>query len=244
MYTGVYAHLHYVTGDCILDNTAIINSTIQEQVYQILRKEVINRVFHEGEQLKEAELAQRFNVSRSPVREALHRLSGDGILTIIPNRGIFVKEFTEKYIIDVLDLRTMLEQRALSRSKEVLTPELEAIFLDMREKMVQIIADNNTDLNTHSTLDTEFHNVIMEMNDNTFVSEVAEKISALNSMFRYLSLRSPERALESQREHIVMIDSLVSGDSDKAIEVYLKHIAGTKKRVVKEFARRSHEIEQ
>ncbi len=67
-----------------MDNPVVINATIQEQVYQIIRREVVNRVYHEGEQLKEADLAQRFNVSRSPVREALHRLAGDGILTIVP----------------------------------------------------------------------------------------------------------------------------------------------------------------
>lgn len=219
----------------------IINSTIQEQVYQIIRHEVVNRVFHEGEQLKEADLAQRFNVSRSPVREALHRLAGDGILTIIPNRGIFVKEFTEKYIIDVLDLRYMLEQRGIGCSPEKLTTGSRDELMRMRCEMQTLIDNNDSSLDTHSTLDAVFHNLIMELNDNTFVSEVAEKISALNSMFRYLSLQSPERAIESQREHIAMIDSMLSGDTQGATDIYSDHITGTKKRVVSEFARKRHE---
>ena len=221
-----------------MDSPVVINSTIQEQVYQILRHEVINRVFQGGEQLKEAELAQRLNVSRSPVREALHRLAGDGMLTIIPNRGIFVKEFTEKYVIDLLDLRVLLEQRGIVCSKDKLTEATRAELLRMRGEMEELIRTGNSDINVHSELDTAFHDLVMKLNDNTFVAEVAEKISALNSMFRDLSLRSPERSMESQREHIAMIDAMLAGDTDEAVRVYIDHIEGTKRRVVGEFARR------
>ena len=224
-----------------MDSPIVINSTIQEQVYQIIRHEVVNRVFHEGEQLKEAELAQRFNVSRSPVREALHRLAGDGMLTIIPNRGIFVKEFDEKYIIDVLDLRRLLEQRALENLPEKLTPQIAGELTRMRGEMADLIRRSDTDLDTHATLDTSFHNLIMDINDNTFISEVAAKISALNSMFRYISLQSDVRALESQQQHIEMIDAMLAGETDKSVAIYKDHIEGTKKRVMNEFNRRRHE---
>ena len=218
-----------------MNGQTAINSTIQEQIYQIIRHEVINHVFIEGEQMKESELAQRFKISRSPIREALHRLVGDGILTIIPNRGIFVKEFTPKYIIDVLDLRFVLERRGLSRIGEMLTPCKRAELLHIRGEMEKLINANDTDLEKHATLDTVFHNFIINFNDNTFVSEVAEKISVLNSMFRYLSLQSPKRAIESQVEHMQMIDSMLVGDINGAIDIYERHICGTKNRVVSEF---------
>lgn len=225
-----------------MDNPVVINATIQEQVYQIIRREVVNRVYHEGEQLKEADLAQRFNVSRSPVREALHRLAGDGILTIVPNRGIFVKEFDEKYIIDVLDLRSLLEQRGISKSPEKLTPAIRAELKRMRGEMEEILRTNNAGLDRHSALDTEFHDLIMNLNDNTFISEVSAKVSALNSMFRYVSLQSDDRAMESQREHLEIIDALMAGNVEAAEQAYTKHIEGTKKRVVDAFVRRRHEI--
>ena len=221
-----------------MDTPIVINSTIQEQVYQVIRHEVVNRVFHEGEQLKEADLAQRFNVSRSPVREALHRLAGDGLLTIIPNRGIFVKEMDEKYIIDVLDLRSLLERRAIENSPQRMNEAVKARLMDMRGQMARLLETSDTDLNRNAELDTAFHNLIMELNDNTFISEVAAKISALNSMFRNISLRKDERAMESQREHIEIIDAMMSGDTDGAIKCYKSHISGTKNRVMDEFHRR------
>jgi len=225
-----------------VDNSIVINATIQEQVYQIIRREVINRVYHEGEQLKEADLAQRFNVSRSPVREALHRLAGDGILTIIPNRGIFVKEFDEKYIIDVLDLRSLLEQRGISRSPEKLTPAIRAELQRMRGEMEEVLRTGDAGLDRHSALDTALHDLIMKLNDNTFISEISAKISALNSMFRYVSLSSDDRAMESQREHLEIIDALMAGDVEAAEQAYNRHIEGTKRRVVDTFVRRRREI--
>ncbi|MGE4354032.1 MAG: GntR family transcriptional regulator [Oscillospiraceae bacterium] len=224
-----------------INNPEIINSTIQEQVYQIIRRDVINRVFREGEQLKEAELAKRFNVSRSPVREALHRLAGDGILTIIPNRGIFVRELTEKYVVDALDLRCMLEERGLSRANEMMTPDTRAVLIRMRDEMEKLIKVKEADLTKYAALDTAFHNLIIGLNNNIFVGEIAEKTSALNAMLNELFFQSPERAMRSQRENMNIIDSMLAGDTKKAIDAYKAHISGTAKCVVGSFNRRCHE---
>ena len=218
-----------------MKNQTVINATIQEQVYRILREEIVDRTYQEGDQLKEAEIAQRFNISRSPVREALYRLAGDGILTIIPNRGIFVKEFTDKYIMDALDMRYMLEERGLSRAGQNMTEAVRGQLLAMRGQMQVLVDQNDTTLETHSALDGEFHDYIMERNDNTFVREVAEKIAVLNSMFIFISLEDPVRAIESQMQHIAIIDNLLVGDTEQAIAVYQEHIRGTKKRVAEEF---------
>ncbi len=219
----------------------VINSTIQEQVYNIIRTEVMNGVFAEGEQLKEAELAQRFNVSRSPVREALRRLAGDGILMISPNRGIFVREFSAKYILDVLDLRIILEKRGIEHSVEMLTPEIRQTLQSMRGEMSYVISHGRYNLEKHDALDTAFHGLIMDFNDNEFISEVAEKISALNSMFRNVSLQSPERAYESQVEHIQLIDCLLEGNIEQAVRINDGHIGRTKRRVIGEFQKRKHQ---
>lgn len=219
----------------------VVKLTIQEQIYKIIKKEVMNGAFAEGEQLKEDELAQRFNVSRSPVRETLRQLVGDGILIIIPNRGIFVREFSAKYILDVLDLRIILEKRGIEHSVEMLTPEIRQSLLSMRREMNYIISNKQYSLDKHDALDTAFHGVIMNFNNNEFINEVAEKISALNSIFRNVSLQSPERAYESQVEHIQLIDCLLEGNVEQAARINDDHISRTKERVISEFQKRKHQ---
>ena len=71
-------------------------STIREQVYQILRDDICQGVYAPGTRLQEVDLAENLNVSRSPVREALRQLAADGLLLEIPNKGVYVKEFTAK----------------------------------------------------------------------------------------------------------------------------------------------------
>ena len=91
-------------------------STIREQVYQILRDDICQGVYAPGTRLQEVDLAENLNVSRSPVREALRQLAADGLLLEIPNKGVYVKEFTAKDIGEIYDLRVMLESYGIFHS--------------------------------------------------------------------------------------------------------------------------------
>ena len=73
-----------------------ISSNIQEQVYEALKNDILYGVLEPGTQLKETELAEYYSVSRSPIREALRRLCGDGLVELKPNCGISVRVFSSK----------------------------------------------------------------------------------------------------------------------------------------------------
>ena len=91
--------------------------TIADQVYSILRKNICEGQYPPGSWLQEVELCNQLGVSRSPVREALHRLVSDGLVVSVPNRGTFVKEFTCRDIDEIFDMRVMLEEYAIRRSR-------------------------------------------------------------------------------------------------------------------------------
>ncbi|MGI6028677.1 MAG: GntR family transcriptional regulator [Candidatus Heteroscillospira sp.] len=222
-----------------MESQTICCSSIQEQLYKILRQEIVTCALREGEQLKEQELASRFNISRSPVREVLYRLVGDGLVTLIPNRGAYVKKFDVKYMLDVLDLREMLELRAIEIAPLTMSPEAVARFEALRKEMVKLLASGEADVHKHADLDIRFHGQIMNLNDNAFIKDVSEKIAAMNSMCLYISLQMGSRAVQSQQEHIETIDALLDGDVDRAAEIYKTHLSRTKQRVMNEFAHRS-----
>ena len=89
--------------------------TIRNQVYQILKDDICEGRFAPGQWLQENELAERLCVSRSPIREALRQLASDGLVVEIPNKGVFVKEFTARDIEEIFDLRVLLEDYAISK---------------------------------------------------------------------------------------------------------------------------------
>ena len=88
---------------------------------QILKDDICEGRFAPGQWLQENELAERLCVSRSPIREALRQLASDGLVVEIPNKGVFVKEFTARDIEEIFDLRVLLEDYAISKLQHHLT---------------------------------------------------------------------------------------------------------------------------
>ena len=95
--------------------------TMKHQIYQILKKEICDGNFPPGQWLQEKELAEKLNVSRSPVREALKQLVDEGLAIEYPNKGVFVKEFTVKDIEEIYEVRILLESYAIKNSVKTIT---------------------------------------------------------------------------------------------------------------------------
>ena len=94
-------------------NEVIRVVSIKDQVYQILKQEIIDCKLKSGEKLVEQSIAERFNVSRAPVREAIKQLIGDGLVVNITNRGAYVKIPTAKELEDMQEVRTLFEEHAV-----------------------------------------------------------------------------------------------------------------------------------
>ena len=111
---------------------------VRDQVYQILRNEICSGKYPPGSWLQETELTEHLGVSRSPVRESLRRLVADGLLVEIPNKGVFVKEFTQRDIEEIFDMRVMLESYAIRKSRSRMTSARLEKLVDLLEKLERI----------------------------------------------------------------------------------------------------------
>lgn len=214
-----------------------IRSNIQEQIYEILKEDIVNGKLEPGKQMKELELVDRFQVSRSPIREALRRLCGDGLLVIKPNCGIYVNAFTSKYINDLLEMRSLLESHGMEQLIGIqLSEETRQELLSLRERM-QDALDHGASLQEHMDLDLLLHQLIVSFNHNEFMAEVAQKISLISKTMQRISLSSGNRAEESQLEHLEIIDHLLAGQVQKAIKCNPVHLFHTQVRVEEEMSR-------
>lgn len=197
-------------------------TTIREQVYRILRDEICRGEYTPGTRLQEVELAEALHVSRSPVREALRQLVSDGLLIEVPNKGVYVKEFTVKDIEEIFDLRVMLESYGIFHSAGNMTSA-------RRERLLEILADlessfANGDLETYTAVDEKLHGQIVRLANNSLVNDVYERVRSMNQQFRVLSLMSEKRFTESLEEHRSIIHSLAIGDLSTADSVNRHHL--------------------
>ena len=197
-------------------------TTIREQVYRILRDDICQGVYAPGTRLQEVELAENLNVSRSPVREALRQLAADGLLLEIPNKGVYIKEFTVKDIEEIYDLRVMLESYGILHSDGHITSMRRERLLGLLTEMENYLEKG--DLRSYTSVDERLHNHIVHLGDNSLINDTYDRVRSMNQQFRILSLMDKQRFRESLDEHREIVHALVTGDLKHADDVNRHHL--------------------
>ena len=199
-----------------------ISATLKDQVYQVIKMRIMDQYYKPGQWLQENDLARQLNVSRSPVRAALKALVHDGLVIELPNKGVFVREFSQQDIREIFDMRNMLESHAISCSPEHLQS---AIIENINTLVDQLIeAHEQDDLNLYIKLDTKLHDAIIELGGNSLLSNAYRQLRSMLQPFRVYSLLEKERFNDSVEEHCSIVRYIFSGDIGKAIEVNKQHL--------------------
>lgn len=211
-----------------------IAGTIKEQAYQILKEEICSGYYTPGQWLQEKELAAHLNVSRSPIREALRKLASDGLVVEIPNKGVFVKEFTAQDITDIFDLRVLLENNAIKRSQEHLTQE-------RRETLLHFINDltllhNQSRLEEYITTDAALHDFIIELGGNSLLVDSYHKVKNITQQFRVYSLLGQQRFDESVEEHRIIVYGILNDSLEEATQINQIHLERAKQKILEHMA--------
>jgi DNA-binding GntR family transcriptional regulator len=216
--------------------------TLTEQAADEIRARIIRGNFQLGEALSENMLAAELGVSKTPVREALLQLKLEGLVEIQPQRGSFVFQMSAQEVVELSELREILETaaalRALERDSDGVAKALAAIVEQMRTALAA------EDFPAYRDLDADFHQTIVDHCGNDFLKESYAGIT-----FRVQALRtrlSTDSALNSTSldEHRDILDQIRKGDASRLRALLSDHIFGTKKHYVDMLAaRRAAEAE-
>ena len=195
--------------------------TIRQQVYQILREEILNGSLQEGQWLQELEISRRLGVSRSPVREALRELSADGLVSEIPNKGVFVRTFTTKDIEEVFEVRVLLENHAIEslyRLSDNDRMRLEATIKELRS------AYEDGDRRLYIRKDSELHKLFISLSGNELLHSMYERVDCVIQRFRIYSLEEERRFSDSLDEHERIVGYILEGRLLEATQVNREHL--------------------
>lgn len=201
----------------------------ETSVFELIRKDIISGVLGPNARLKVADLALRYQTSTNPVREALHKLSGEGFVIIEANRGARVRPIDEDFVRDITEIEVLLEP-ALTRWFVGIATEVDIARLESIQSEIEAL--NFADQILHGQLDTRFHQVIYDRHYNRHAAELwwrhREVLRAISGNFP----TSLSRRSAVLREHRELIDAIRVQDVDRAAEIMARHVAGSGRNII------------
>jgi len=204
-----------------------------ERIYKSLKNSIIggDEYFKEGSQIIETEIANKFGVSRTPVREALIRLAAEEFIKIFPNQGAFINKFSLKDLKEILEIRSVLLGLASKLAiKKITDKEIEKLELIIN-KMEEYVETNN--IKKYSVCANEAHNFIVDIADNVRIKKILSNFNNFTILFQLTSLYVPGRLKTSLNEHKNIVKAIKNGDIQKAEKLSQKHIINTFINIVK-----------
>jgi DNA-binding GntR family transcriptional regulator len=199
-----------------------VKETGTARVYVALRSEILTMKLAPGTHLDESGVAERFDVSRSPVREALVRLSAEGLVTILPNRGNIVAPMDFARMPEFLDALDLMQRVTTRLAAQYRTDDdIRAIRLAAKvyEKAAAVSIKKRNSLDVIET-NFEFHMAVARAGKNTYFAEIYRRLleegrRMLNLHFQFQTLANmkPE---EMASDHTDMVAAIEAGDADWA----------------------------
>ncbi|PSH62043.1 GntR family transcriptional regulator [Phyllobacterium brassicacearum] len=205
--------------------------SLTEQAAAYIRGRIVRGMLQCGEPLSELAIAQELGISKTPVREAILELKRQGLVDVQPQRGTFVFEMSADQVVQLAEVRSILELAALGLAMDRDQRALGRRWSEIVSAMELALAKGNTE--RYRVLDGAFHQAMFDVADNQYLTEtftvIAFRIQALRNR---LSL-DPELNNTSCDEHQRLLQHVGRGEVDKAIKLLAWHIEWTRDRYIK-----------
>jgi len=206
----------------------LVRRTLEDQAYELLQKMIVKGELAMGKLYSESEIAKQFNISRTPVRTAIQHLEKDGLVTILTNRGFCVREFTERDIREVYELRKALETYAIER---FIDEKKDVKELQKTIERLKTYAEGG-DLASVTEQDRKFHLLLIKETGNTRLEEDYGNLRILILAVTMQALQLPGHARRTVSEHSEIVKAIERGDFPRAKEALYKHFDNATERLV------------
>ncbi|MCO5731414.1 GntR family transcriptional regulator [Rhizobium sp. SSA_523] len=197
-----------------------------ENAFYKLRDEIENGIvtgeFEPGERLDETQLASRFGVSRTPIREALMQLSAIGLIEIRPRRGACVADHGPQYVFEMFEVMGELEGMAGALAARRHTEEDRKILTDAHARCE--ISAGNGDTDAYYYDNEIFHHAIYAASQSGFLKDQCISLHRRLRPYRRLQLRVRNRLQTSVREHAGIVAAILAGQAEDARNLLRGHI--------------------
>jgi DNA-binding GntR family transcriptional regulator len=215
------------------------HTPLGDQVYTIIWEQIVSHKLLPGDKISDLRLSEELGVSRTPIREALHRLSQDGIVRSESRRGFFVTTFSSQDVGEVYDIRTALEALAARLAlPEITDAELDDEQRALSELRSEIIAGVDGAEERWLVRDRAFHLMLAQKARNHRLESILTGLQAQIGVFQVYGIHSSSLRLLSLDHHLRIVDALKERDCPAAERAMARHIQEVKAWVLAEFVSR------
>lgn len=192
------------------------------EAYHRIHSLILDGTISADSTLTEAELVRTLEMSRTPVREALHRLEAEGVLEALPRGGFAVVTMSAEDLSNLYQIRAVLEGLAAETAAARLTRVAIAQLEDLYDEMD--IAVENRDDDTLVRLNREFHRTIASASGNRHLEKILDDIKGVFERFRLNAVADDTRRRAAHAEHRALIEALKTRDGTLARQLAEEHV--------------------
>ncbi|MEG0234944.1 MULTISPECIES: GntR family transcriptional regulator [Cetobacterium] len=207
--------------------------SIREQVYDYLKDEIVNGKIKEGSRIVEEEFAEKLNISRTPLREAIRMLELEGLIEAREKGGVTVPKTTKKDVEEVVKIRIALETVIFEELFERVTEKDIERLEENVAKAAAIVNDEEKSLEVFKYF-SEFNKILYSISDLPRVVTLINNLNLYLKKFRKISAENNNRRLSAHRDHTKIVELIKAGNKEEAIAVNRKHLLEAKEFLIKQ----------
>ena len=223
----------------VLKTTKQDSNSLTQRVYKDLRTAILTGKIAGGTRLVESALAADMQVSRTPIREALHKLALEGLLYSIPRAGYIVEEMSDYDIQDLFTTRMNIEQIAARLAMEKISEEeLKQLALNIK-KTDAVLESGLTE--KMADLDMAFHGIIYKATRSKTLYQICQTLSDHTLKYRIALIHLPEIAQKTRDGHSKIYEAILSKEPSQVDEAIQSHLRLAKRDIKELLERKRHE---
>ncbi len=198
-----------------------MNKPLKEIAYETLRNDILSGKIPGGSHITESSISKRLKVSRTPVREALQRLTQERLITALPRAGYIVEDMSYEDIQDIFSARFEIETLVIKKAVQYITPdELKQLSENVKQARAYLKSGEHEQV---TRLDLEFHGILYKASRSRTFYRICRNLGELTMKYRHGLNLAKDLWHEAIRNHETILAALKSGNEEMAVKAIAGH---------------------
>jgi DNA-binding GntR family transcriptional regulator len=208
--------------------------SLRDAAYTAIRHRIMTCAFKPGEFINEAQVSAMLGIGRTPVHQAIDRLMLEGMVIVLPRKGVCVKAVSLDEIMEIIDIRLLNEIYCARLAAQRASRDEVAHLSDVLARAHQWIEAGSTE--NLMLLDGEFHSVLAKASRNAVLADILLKLHDRSLRFWFLSLDQPGHHQAVQRQHQAILDAIKNKDPQAAEDAMRHHIEEFRRNIIEKLS--------